>query len=87
MPFGLILAVILLGIATFSVTGILRYNKCEEIADCPFKCPNCEKEFHANWVKIMFSPTITLVLNKKMRLKCPHCKKIDMCKWLSEIDL
>ena len=87
MPFGLILLAILLLIAFFSVKWIMRYNKAEDIAVSPFKCPNCEQEFHISAAKALFTPCVTLAFNKKMKLKCPHCNKTDMCKWLSEIDL
>ena len=87
MPFGAILIVILLGIAIFAATCIARYNKCEDIADSPFKCPNCDEEFKVSWARIMFTPNVSLVFNKRMRLKCPHCKMTDMCKWQSEFDL
>ncbi len=40
-------------------------------------CPNCNKFFQIQWYhKIMH---IIRIGNKKL-LKCPHCKKIGMCK-------
>ena len=56
MPFGVTLVLILSGIIIFSVKLIFRYNKCDDIADTPFKCPNCENEFNVSAFKIMFSP-------------------------------
>ena len=87
MKFGLILATLLLGIVLFSIKLIARYNKCENIAVSPFKCSECEKEFRISAARVLFSPNITLALSKKLKLKCPHCQKTNMCKWMSEYDL
>ena len=87
MTFGVILIVILLGIVLFIARCIARYSKCEDIADKPFKCPNCDEEFKVSWARIMFTPNVSLVFNKRLRLKCHHFKTTDLCKWQSEVDL
>ena len=55
-------------------------DDCKEIAEKPFICPNCGKEFHKKWNQLYFSG-FSLELTNKARLKCPHCKERDACRW------
>ena len=55
-------------------------NDCKEIAEKPFICPNCGKDFYKKWNQLYFhgfDPHLT----NKARFKCPHCKEIDACRW------
>ncbi len=55
-------------------------DNSKEIAEKPFVCPNCGKEFYKKWSQLYFhgfDPRLT----NKARLKCPHCKERDACRW------
>lgn len=55
-------------------------DKVKEIAEKPFICPNCGKEFYKKWNRLYFNG-FTPKLTNKARLKCPHCKETDFCRW------
>ena len=68
--------------ATFIDFGIslTSIEKCKEIAEKPFICPNCGKEFHKKWNQLYFNAFDPRLTNKAI-LKCPHCKEKDACRW------
>ena len=68
--------------ATFIDLGISLspIDECKEIAEKPFVCPNCGKEFYKKWNQLYFNG-FTPKLTNKARLKCPHCKEKDACRW------
>ena len=55
-------------------------GKCKEIAEKPFICPNCGKEFYKKWNQLYFNG-FDPKYAKKAILKCPHCKEKDACRW------
>ena len=61
-------------------TDIDAVAYCKEIAEKPFICPNCGKEFHVKWNRLWFTGG-TLGFSNKVQLKCPHCKVTDACRW------
>ena len=69
-------------LATFIDLGISSspIEECKEIAEKPFVCPNCGKEFYKKWNQLYFS-SFTPKLTNKAILKCPHCKERDACRW------
>ena len=58
-------------------------DKCKEIAEKPFVCPNCGGEFHVKWKRLWFKNCYALDggFSNKAVLKCPHCKERDACRW------
>ena len=50
----------------------------------PFVCPNCGERFYAKWYSFCFFQWERFDCNKTLKLKCPHCKKTDVCKWMSD---
>lgn len=69
-------------LATFIDLGISSsaIDECKEIAEKPFVCPNCGKEFYKKWGQLYFN-AFTPKLTNKAILKCPHCKVTDACRW------
>lgn len=61
-------------------TDIDSVGKSKEIAEKPFICPNCGKEFYKKWNQLYFN-AFDPRLTKKSILKCPHCKTRDACRW------
>lgn len=61
-------------------TDIDSVGKSKEIAEKPFICPNCGKEFYKKWNQLYFN-AFDSRLTKKAILKCPHCKTRDACRW------
>ena len=59
-------------------------DECKEIVSQPFVCPNCGKSFYAKWYHLWFLRGFTVSLKNKANLRCPHCKKWDMCKWTNK---
>ena len=55
-------------------------EECKEIAEKPFVCPNCGKEFYKKWNQLYFNGFTPRLTNKAI-LKCPHCKERDACRW------
>ena len=55
-------------------------NDCKEIAEKPFICPNCGKEFYKKWNQLYFNGFDPRLTNKAI-LKCPHCNQRDACRW------
>jgi RNA polymerase subunit RPABC4/transcription elongation factor Spt4 len=69
-------------LATFIDLGISSsaIDECKEIAEKPFVCPNCGKEFYKKWGQLYFNGFTPKLTNKAI-LKCPHCKERDACRW------
>ncbi len=69
-------------LATFIDLGISLspIGECNEIAEKPFICPNCGKEFYKKWNQLYFNG-FDPKYAKKAILKCPHCKERDACRW------
>ena len=61
-------------------TDIDSVGRSKEIAEKPFICPNCGKEFHKKWNQLYFNAFDPRLTNKAI-LKCPHCKERDACRW------
>ena len=61
-------------------TDIDSVGKCKEIAEKPFICPNCGKDFYKKWNQLYFNGFDPRLTNKAI-LKCPHCKEKDACRW------
>ena len=61
-------------------TDIDSVDKCKEIAEKPFICPNCGKDFYKKWNQLYFNGFDPRLTNKAI-LKCPHCKEKDACRW------
>ena len=60
------------------------YKRFQEYVETPFVCPNCGKTFYAKWYHLYFGRNVTLEMVKKVKLKCPHCKERDMCRWMKD---
>ena len=67
-------------LATLKEYGINSIDECKEIAEKPFVCPNCGKEFYKKWNRLYFNGFTPKLTNKAI-LKCPHCKERDACRW------
>ena len=61
-------------------TDIDAVGKSKELAEKPFICPNCGKEFYKKWNQLYFNGFDPRLTNKAM-LKCPHCYQRDACRW------
>ena len=57
------------------------FKRFKEYVKTPFVCPNCGKNFFAKWYHLLWNRDVSLVMVKKAKLKCPHCKIKDMCRW------
>ena len=53
----------------------------KEYAQKPFVCPNCGKKFLVKWHQLWFGRGVSLAMVNKAKLKCPHCKTTDFCRW------
>ena len=52
-----------------------------------FSCPNCGKKFRLTW-KQLIPGNLQRHFRKNYRIvRCPHCKKKDMCKCQSSEDI
>ncbi len=80
MPFivGVVIALVLI-LPGFLIRWSAVRAICQEIADKPFKCPNCGHRFYVKWYQ-MFFKRMTVYTYKNARLKCPACGITDMCK-------
>lgn len=58
-------------------------NRCKEYAEKPFVCPNCGETFYVKWYHLWNGRECTLVVSEKAKVKCPHCKQTDMCRWIT----
>ena len=57
------------------------FEELKEIAKYPFICPNCGKSFFAKRYHLLWNRGMSVAMVNKAKLKCPHCKSKDMCKW------
>ena len=56
-------------------------NKFKETVEKPFVCPNCSRFFYKKWYHMLFHRYTSIRTFGKAKLKCPHCKKNDACRW------
>ena len=74
----LIIFFILCG-ALFFLRRVLPWIlRSEEISKKRFVCPNCGHVFYAKKTQIFFRQA-TFYMTERVKLKCPKCKKKDMC--------
>ena len=59
-------------------------TKSKEYAKKPIACPNCGKSFYAKWHQLWILKDISLIMTEKVKMKCPHCKQTDLCRWQSD---
>lgn len=59
-------------------------ERYKEYVEKPFACPNCGAVFYAKWYHLFGKRDVTLLMVKKVKLKCPQCKQVDMCTWKDE---
>ena len=59
-------------------------EKYKSYAQKPFICPNCGEQIVAKWYNFLFWRWSAFYANRTLKLKCLHCKQVDMCKWTSD---
>ena len=57
------------------------YHEYKDVVEKPFVCSNCGSEFYKKWYHMLFGRYATLRSGGRARLKCPHCKERDFCRW------
>jgi len=74
----LVIVVVIAGAFFFVRRVVPRMITSEEAAKKSFACPNCGHVFCVSWKKLFFKQ-YRLSLKNQVNLKCPNCKKKDMC--------
>ena len=76
--FAFVALIIILPIVLFFVKQYPMISEMQDLLDEPFACPNCGHLFtikmHQVWYKL---PSFYVL--KGFRVKCPNCKKKDVC--------
>lgn len=74
--FGVITTVVIIG---FMIKNLPLIYEMKDISDTPFVCSNCGKNFYIKWYRFTFNLPRYYTYHS-IKCKCPHCKKVDMCK-------
>ena len=56
-------------------------DEYKKIVKKPFVCPNCGQEFYKKWYHLWLTGFSESGISNKAKLKCPHCKETDACRW------